>query len=109
MVLTYPIFAVGGLYVTGSLLGWLVFAIAALRWYVNGKEQQAFVPAIVWLWIVSGFVLLAALLIAHANWDLGLAKTIKSSIGWAKGWALMPLFLLLGATVNINPKEFRSK
>jgi hypothetical protein len=103
MILTYPIFAFGGLYVTGSLLGWLVFAVAILRWYISGKDKQAFIPAIVWLWIASGFVLLVALLIAHSNWDLGLAKTIKSSIGWAKGWALMPLFLLLGAMVNIKP------
>lgn len=104
MVLTYPFFAFGGLYVTGSILGWLIFAMATLRWYANDQDKDAYVPAIVWLWIVSGIILLIALLIAHINWDLGLAKTIKSSIGWAKGWALMPLFLLLGATVKIKPE-----
>jgi len=104
MVLTYPFFAIGGLYVTGSVIGWLIFGVAMLRWLVNGKEQQACIPIIVWLWICSGFVLLLALLVAHSQWDLGLAKTIKSSIGWAKGWALMPLFLLLGAIVNVQPK-----
>ncbi|MEH6442682.1 MAG: hypothetical protein V7784_02195 [Oceanospirillaceae bacterium] len=103
IVLTYPFFAFGGLYVTGSLIGWLIFAVAMLRWYFNGKEQNAFIPAIIWLWIVSGLILLIALIIAHANWELGFAKTIKSSIGWAKGWALMPLFLLLGALVDIKP------
>lgn len=103
MIMTYPLFAVGGLYVTGSLLGWLIFAVATLRWYTNESAEQAYVPAIVWLWIVAGFVLLLALLVAHANWDLGLAKTIKSTIGWAKGWALMPLFLLLGAITNLKP------
>lgn len=103
MVLTYPFFAFGGLYVTGSLLGWLLFAMAILRWYAYGSDEQAFIPALIWLWIVAGVVLLITLIVAHINWDLGIAKTIKSSIGWAKGWALMPLFLLLGAIVSIKP------
>ena len=47
--------------------------------------------------------MLLALLIAHSNWDLGVAKTVKSSIGWAKGWALLPLFLFIGAFVDIKP------
>ena len=103
MVLTYPFFIIGGLYVTGSMLGWLIFLVVMLRWFVDGKDQQSFISPIIWIWIVSGFVLLLALLIAHFNWDLGLGKTIKSSIGWAKGWALMPLFLLLGAVVKVKP------
>jgi hypothetical protein len=102
MVLTYPFFAFGSLYVTGSILGWLIFAMAMLRWYINGKEQQAAIPLIIWLWIIAGAVLLITLLIAHVNWNLGVAKTIKSSVGWAKGWALMPLFILLGAIVHIR-------
>lgn len=103
LILTYPFFAIGGLYVTGSLIGWLIFFTAMLRWYVNGKEPLTVIPTLVWLWIVGGLIMLIALLIAHSNWDLGLMKTIKSSIGWAKGWALMPLFLLLGAVVNVKP------
>ena len=27
----------------------------------------------------------------HLAWGLGLKQTIKSSIGWAKGWALLAL------------------
>ncbi len=104
LILTYPFFALGALYVTGSLIGWLIFIIAILRWYINGKEPLATIPAIIWLWIIAGLVMLLALIIAHANWELGLMKTIKSSIGWTKGWALMPLFLLLGSIVQISPK-----
>jgi len=88
----------------GSLIGWMIFFVVILRWYVNGKDKSAVIPAIVWLWIIGGFFMLLALLIAHSNWDLGLAKTIKSSIGWAKGWALMPLFLFIGAFANIKPQ-----
>ena len=50
------------------------------------------------------FVMLIALLMAHAEQDLGLGKTIKSSIGWAKGWALLALFPMLGAFCNIRPQ-----
>ncbi|MGS0729930.1 O-antigen ligase domain-containing protein, partial [Shewanella sp. 0m-11] len=35
--------------------------------------------------------------------DLGLAKLIKSSIGWAKGWALLAIFPLLGS-LKIRPE-----
>ena len=104
LTLTYPFFAFGGLYIMGSVLGWMIFAVVLLRWYINGKEQFSAIPAIVWLWVIGGLFLLLALLIGHSNWDLGLAKTIKSSIGWAKGWALMPLFLFLGAFVDIKPQ-----
>jgi hypothetical protein len=104
LTLTYPFFFFGGLYIMGSVLGWMIFAVVLLRWYVNGKDKHAAIPAIVWLWAVGGFFMLLALLIGHSNWDLGLAKTIKSSIGWAKGWALMPLFLFIGAFVDIKPQ-----
>lgn len=104
LTLTYPFFAFGGLYVMGSVLGWMIFIVVLLRWYVNGKDEHSTIPAIVWLWIIGGFFMLLALLIGHSNWDLGMAKTIKSSIGWAKGWALMPLFLFIGAFVDIRPK-----
>ncbi len=104
LTLTYPFFAFGGLYIMGSVLGWMIFAVVLLRWYVNGKDKSSVIPAIVWLWVLGGLFMLLALLIGHSNWDLGIAKTIKSSIGWAKGWALMPLFLLIGTFVDIKPQ-----
>ncbi|NQZ88009.1 MAG: O-antigen ligase family protein [Saccharospirillaceae bacterium] len=104
LTLTYPLFFLGGLYIMGSLIGWMIFFVVILRWYVNGKDKNSVIPVIVWLWIIGGLFMLLALLIAHSNWDLGLAKTIKSSIGWAKGWALMPLFLFIGAFVDIKPQ-----
>ena len=104
LILTYPFFALGGLYVSGSILGWLIFSIVLLRCYVNGKDNCAVIPPVIWLWIIGGLFMFLALLVAHSNWELGMAKTIKSSIGWAKGWALMPLFLFIGAFADINPK-----
>lgn len=102
LVLTYPFFAIGGLYVLGSVIGWLIFLVIVLRWFVEGKNPTAYMSSILWLWVIGSLMMLIALLIAHGNWDLGLAKTIKSSIGWAKGWALMPLFLFIGACSTIS-------
>lgn len=104
LTLTYPLFAVGGLYVMGSVIGWMVFLVVLLRWYFEGREKTSAIPLIVWVWVIGSLLMLVALIIGHANWDLGLGKTIKSSIGWAKGWALMPLFLFLGSFVDIKPK-----
>jgi len=41
----------------------------------------------------------------HADWSLGTTQTIKSTVGWAKGWALLGLFPLLGAVVNLKPER----
>lgn len=41
-------------------------------------------------------------LAGHLDWGLGLGKTVKSSVGWAKGWALIPLFILTGTDLPIR-------
>lgn len=105
LILTYPFFALGALYVMGSVIGWMIFSMVLLRCYVLGKDKDSKIPVIVWLWVIGSFLMLLALIIGHVNWGLGLAKTIKSSIGWAKGWALMPLFLFLGAFIDIKPQQ----
>lgn len=104
LILTYPIYLTGGLYVLGSIIGWLILAMALLRYWHEGPEADARFPIIVGIWMVGMAVMELALLIAHFNWDLGIAKIIKSSVGWAKGWALLALFPFLGAVVKIKPE-----
>jgi hypothetical protein len=104
IVLTYPFYMIGGLYITGSLLGWLILGLAYLRFMVEGSDAKAKVPILIWLWIAGMLMMEVALLLAHINWDLTVAQTIKSTIGWAKGWALLALFPLLGAIVNVRPE-----
>ncbi len=60
------------------------------------------IPPIVWLWIAGMAVMLVALWVGHLDWELGAGQTIKSTIGWAKGWALMALFPLVGAVLPIR-------
>jgi hypothetical protein len=105
VMFTYPIYAIGGLYITGSALAWLVLAMVALRAFVEGGNPFSSVPILVWVWIVGMLMMLISLLIAHSQWYLGTTQTIKSSVGWAKGWALIGLFPLLGAIVNIRPEK----
>ena len=105
LIATYPIYAIGGLYVTGSALGWVILSIILLRSFVEGKNVFSEVPMMVWLWVIGMLVMLLSLWIAHAQWSLGTAKTIKSTVGWAKGWALIAIFPLLGSLVSIKPES----
>jgi hypothetical protein len=60
-------------------------------------------PSAIWVWIAGMLVLLLALIVGHLDFSLGITKTIKSSIGWAKGWALLAIFPLIGC-MNIRPE-----
>jgi hypothetical protein len=105
LIATYPVYAIGGLYITGSALGWVVLGIILLRAFVEGENVFSSVPIIVWLWVIGMLVMLLSLWMAHAQWSFGTAKTIKSTIGWAKGWALIGVFPLLGSLVSIKPES----
>lgn len=102
LVLTYPCYLIGCLYVLGSVIGWLLFSLVILRAYVEGENPFKHVPPAIWLWVLGMFLMLVALLIAHADRQFGLGQTIKSSVGWAKGWALLALFPLLGAIMPVR-------
>lgn len=103
LVATWPVYFLGGLYVTGSVLGWLILGVVLLRIFIEGKGMfRPNIPAMAWLWIIAMLLMLIVLWIGHDNWDLGTGKTIKSSIGWAKGWALIGLFIALGAILPLR-------
>lgn len=105
LVLTYPIYAIGGLYITGSLLAWAVLGLVLLRGFVEGNLTISKVHASVWVWVLGMLLMLISLWVAHGNWSLGIAQTIKSTVGWAKGWALLAIFPFLGAMLNIKPEK----
>ncbi|MDC0657821.1 O-antigen ligase domain-containing protein [Leisingera sp. SS27] len=107
MVLTWPFYAVGALYVVGPVLAWVLGALAVLALYLGPAFRPDLratgpVPVLIWAWIIGMAILLVALWIGHLDWGLGLKKTIKSSIGWAKGWALLALFPLVGAVLPVR-------
>lgn len=104
---TWPFYGVGALYIVGPVLAWLMAGLAVLSLYLGSAIRSDLrpagtVPPLVWAWLVGMAVMLLALWIGHLNWSLGLKQTIKSSIGWAKGWALLALFPLAGAVLPIR-------
>ena len=107
LVLTWPLYAVGSLYIVGPVLAWILGIIAVVALYLGPAlrpdlQATGAIPAVVWAWIIGMFVLLIALWVGHLDWALGLKQTIKSTIGWAKGWALLALFPLAGAILPIR-------
>lgn len=106
LVLTWGFYLVGALYVVGPVLGWTLAGLAALALYLGPAIRADLRPTpphwTVLVWFGGMSVMLAALWIGHLNWSLGLTQTIKSSIGWAKGWALLALFPFAGAVLPIR-------
>ncbi len=107
MIWTWPFYAMGALYVVGPVLGWILAALAGLSLYLGEGIRPDLratvpVPMLVWLWGLGMAVMLMALWTGHLDWGLGIKQMIKSSIGWAKGWALIPLFIFAGAVLPIR-------
>ncbi|WP_240722340.1 O-antigen ligase domain-containing protein [Poseidonocella sp. HB161398] len=104
---TWPFYFVGALYLVGPVLGWCLAALAVLSLYLGPAIRADLrptgpVPPVVWGWFIGMAAMLVALWAGHADWGLGTKQTIKSSIGWAKGWALLALFPLAGAVLPIR-------
>ena len=103
---TYWLWLAGGLYMAGPVLGWALAAMAARAYYLAPAlpeaERPGHLPMALWAWLGGMGALLLILLIAHANFDLGAGQTLKSAVGWAKGWALLALFPLAGFALPIR-------
>ncbi len=97
----------GALYVVGPVLAWILGFLALVVLYLGDAVRADLratgpIPLSVWLWIFGMAIMLVALWVGHLNWSLDLKQTIKSSIGWAKGWALLALFPLAGALLPLR-------
>ena len=96
ILFTIPLWLIGGLYIYGSILGWFLCTLKLLDHNTNDKQNSFQVNILVLSWLIGSLVLLICLFIGHYNFELGLITTLKSSIGWAKGWALFPLYIISG-------------
>lgn len=107
LVYTWPLYAIGALYVVGPVLAWILGGLAVLALFLGPAMRPDLratgtIPSVIWGWIIGMFAMLVALWVGHLDWALGTVQTIKSTIGWAKGWALMALFPLAGAVLPIR-------
>ena len=103
---TWFVYLFGGLYVLGPVLGVGLTGLLFARIYLKSEGVSTrtvpTIPGGVWVWIFGMLIMLLALEVGHMNQNLGLGQTIKSTIGWAKGWALLALFPLIGACMNVR-------
>ncbi|WP_372799206.1 O-antigen ligase family protein [Litorivivens sp.] len=108
LILTYPFYVIGAVYIVAPVLGWMLILYWAYNLWLPEpmriKSFQLEIPAIAWLWIAGMVVMEVALIAGHVDFQLGLPAIIKSSIGWAKGWALLAVFVMVGATLPVRPE-----
>lgn len=104
---TYVFYFIGGLYILApAIAGILLFYLGKKLWEqtdTTPENEKITIPWTIWLWIVGMLIEEVALIIGHLDFDLGTGLLIKSSIGWAKGWALMAIFPLIGC-LPIRPQ-----
>lgn len=107
MVGTYVFYLFGALYIVAPVIAWILFAVALKRivfWHLTADNRYFTpLPITVLIWFIGMFVMLIALIVGHITNNYGLGSIIKSTIGWAKGWALLALFPLIGC-LNIRPE-----
>jgi hypothetical protein len=101
IILTYPIWIIGGLYVVGSVLCWLLLVCLLIKILARmdhpEENEEISISPVIWLWIIGMIIMQVSLIAGHVNFNLGTGIIIKSSIGWAKGWAALALYPLAGA------------
>lgn len=101
-------YVLGATYVIGPVLAMSLLAIHGWRAYAASWQPGASVakpvPAGVVVWGLGMATMLVALLVAHITGELGFGQTLKSSIGWLKGWALLAMFPFIGACMRIRPQ-----
>ncbi|MEO9461352.1 MAG: O-antigen ligase domain-containing protein [Marinomonas sp.] len=103
---TWLLWLLGALYIVGPVLGWVLAVLACLTLYLSSRDTEAgdtrTLPFIAGLWLAAMAAMLVILWVGHSTNELGAGKTIKSSVGWAKGWALIALFIFAGATLRVR-------
>ncbi len=108
LTLTWVFYLFGALYVVGPVLAWSLFGFVLFSLFLSPLMHEDLragpPPLTVVVWFVCMAGMLVVLWVGHVDYSLGTGKTIKSSIGWAKGWALFPLFIFIGAALRIRPE-----
>ncbi len=107
IIWTYGFFLLGAVYVVGSVVGWLLFFVLLLKlWFQTDQtppDKKIAIPWITIVWIIGMLIEQVALVMGHLDFNLPISLLIKSSIGWAKGWASLALYPLAGC-LPIRPQ-----
>ena len=101
----YPMYGVGALYLVYPVLGWYLLGQVAVK---RLRGDSVALHPLITCWLVGMLCMLIVLIIGHIDWQLGTAATIKSSVGWAKGWALIAVFLAAGTLLTDRSQLVRA-
>ena len=97
---TWGFYLVGALYVVAPVIAWILFAMGlrtlCLELVHGGSLRRFGISWSVLAWFAGMAMMLVALVVGHLDHGLGLGAIVKSTIGWAKGWALLALFPFIG-------------
>lgn len=104
IVSTWGFWLMGALMLVGPALGYGLLAIVISRALgLDGNTATIRrVPAGAAMWVVGMLAMLVALVVGHFDFEIAEEYLVKSSLGWAKGWALLALFVLAGAVLRIR-------
>ncbi|QLE43827.1 O-antigen ligase domain-containing protein [Nostoc sp. C052] len=104
---TYFFWVVGGLYIVGSFVGWVLLLFLLIKILAQTKntppDEKISISWVLWLWVIGMLLMEVALIVGHLDYNLETSLIIKSSIGWAKGWAGLALYPLVGC-LKIRPQ-----
>ena len=103
---TWALWLTGLLYILSAVLGYVLLSILGYRilWPAASDPEPRMPPPAVLAWIAGTLAMAFALIAAHIDYDLGAASLVKSFVGWIKGWALLAVYPLVGATMSIRPE-----
>ncbi|MBA2747902.1 MAG: O-antigen ligase domain-containing protein [Tatlockia sp.] len=104
---TYGFYLIGGVYILGPAIAWILLAYLGKKLWeqddTTPSSEKIHIPAIIWLWVIGMLVQEVALIMGHLDFNFSTAELLKSSIGWAKGWALLSIFPLISC-LSIRPQ-----
>ncbi len=99
---TFAFYLIGALYLVAPVIAWSLLVVIAGRWVAGEKVSHKNTKWLILMWCLCALLLEVCLILGHIDFNLGFGKIIKSTIGWAKGWALLSLFLVLGYMLRIR-------
>jgi len=99
---TFFFYLIGALYLVAPIVGWALLIMQLGRWSTTKPAIAQNSWWLIKLWVIGVLGLEVALIVGHLDFNLGFGKIVKSTIGWAKGWALLAVFIVLGFSLSIR-------
>jgi hypothetical protein len=104
IVSTWVLWLLGALMLVGPALGYGLLAIVIARalGLADEADENKRIPASALLWVAGMLAMLLALVVGHLDFEIADELMAKSIMGWAKGWALLAVFVVVGAVLRVR-------